>query len=55
VSLEVTDIEATLARCQAAGVRLIDETPRAGAHGTRVAFLNPKSLFGVLVELCQSR
>jgi len=55
VSLEVTDIEAALARCQSAGVGLIDETPRAGAHGTRVAFLHPKSLFGVLVELCESR
>ena len=55
VSLEVTDILAKLARAKAAGVRLIDETPRDGAHGTRVAFLHPKSLGGVLVELCQRR
>ena len=51
----MADTEVALARCKAAGVRLIDETPRPGAHGTRVAFLHPKSLFGVLVELCQSK
>ena len=53
VSLEVDDLRAALARCEAAGVRLIDAQPRPGAHGTRVAFLHPKSLGGVLVELCQ--
>ena len=51
VSLEVADVAAALERCRAAGVRPIDETPRAGAHGTQVAFLHPKSLGGVLVEL----
>ena len=55
VSLEVQDLAAQLARVKAAGVRLIDETPRAGAHGTQVAFLHPKSLGGVLLELCQSK
>jgi methylmalonyl-CoA/ethylmalonyl-CoA epimerase len=55
VSLEVGDIVKALAGCRAAGVRLIDEVPRAGAHGTRIAFLNPKSLGGVLVELCQEK
>ena len=54
VSLEVTDLDAALARCRESGVRLIDETPRGGAHGTRVAFLHPKSLGGVLLELCQT-
>jgi len=54
VSLEVTGIVAQLARAKAAGVRLIDEAPRAGAHGSQVAFLHPKSLGGVLLELCQS-
>jgi methylmalonyl-CoA/ethylmalonyl-CoA epimerase len=54
VSLEVSDIAAQLARARAAGVRLIDESPRPGAHGTQVAFLHPKSLGGVLLELCQS-
>jgi methylmalonyl-CoA epimerase len=49
----VDDIEAKLAELKAAGVRLIDETPRNGAHGNRIAFLHPKSTGGVLVELCQ--
>lgn len=53
VSLGVPDVAAVLERCRAAGVRPIDETPRPGAHGTRVAFLHPKSLGGVLVELCE--
>jgi len=52
VSLEVADLPAALARAREAGVRLIDEQPRAGSHGTSVAFLHPKSLGGVLVELC---
>ena len=55
VSLEVTDLAAHLARAKAAGVKLIDEAPRPGAHGTRVAFLHPKSLGGVLVELCEAK
>lgn len=55
VSLEVEDLGAALARCREAGVRLIDETPRDGAHGTRVAFLHPKSLGGVLIELCETK
>ena len=54
VSLEVEDLAGMLARCREAGVRLIDEAPRAGAHGTQVAFLHPKALGGVLVELCQA-
>jgi methylmalonyl-CoA/ethylmalonyl-CoA epimerase len=55
VSLEVGDIEGALASCRVAGVRLIDEAPRAGAHGSRVAFLHPKTLAGVLFELCQGK
>jgi methylmalonyl-CoA/ethylmalonyl-CoA epimerase len=55
VSLDVADLEGTLARCREAGVRLIDATARPGAHGTRVAFLHPKSLGGVLVELCDGK
>jgi methylmalonyl-CoA epimerase len=49
----VADIRAELARLRAAGVRLIDETPRRGAHGNTIAFLHPKSTGGVLIELCQ--
>ena len=49
----VEDIEAKLAELKLAGVRLIDERPRRGAHGNRIAFLHPKSTGGVLIELCQ--
>ena len=49
----VSDLEAELARLKAAGVRLIDEHPRKGAHGNLIAFLHPKSTAGVLIELCQ--
>ena len=49
----VADIERELARLRAKNVRLIDETPRPGAHGNTIAFLHPKSTGGVLVELCQ--
>ena len=55
LSLEVDDIQAALDRAKQAGVNLVDENPRAGAHGSQVAFLHPKSLFGVLIELSQSR
>ena len=49
----VTDIGAELARLKAAGVRLIDESPRKGAHGNTIAFLHPKSTGGVLIKLCE--
>ena len=55
LSLEVDDVQAALDRARQAGVSLVDEKPRAGAHGSQVAFLHPKSLFGVLIELSQSR
>jgi|UniRef100_A0A7C5AKV1 methylmalonyl-CoA/ethylmalonyl-CoA epimerase len=53
LALEVEDIDQAVAELKAAGVRLIDETPREGAHNTRVAFIHPKSTFGLLVELVQ--
>lgn len=53
VSLEVPDVAAALDRARAAGVQPIDAAPRDGAHGTRVAFLHPRSTGGVLVELSQ--
>ena len=49
----VADIVAELQRLKNAGVRLIDETPRRGAHGNMIAFLHPSSTAGVLIELCQ--
>ena len=54
VSLEVDDLVAALARAKQAGTPLIDQAPRPGAHGSQVAFLHPKGLGGVLLELCQS-
>jgi methylmalonyl-CoA/ethylmalonyl-CoA epimerase len=53
VCFEVEDIERALADYRARGVRLIDSTPRIGAHGKRIAFLHPKSTGGILVEICQ--
>jgi methylmalonyl-CoA/ethylmalonyl-CoA epimerase len=49
----VDDLDASLARCRAAGIRLIDETPRIGADGKRIAFLHPSATGGVLVELTE--
>jgi LAO/AO transport system kinase len=51
--LRVRNLEALLADLKARGIRLIDETPRPGAHGRRVAFLHPKSTAGILIELCE--
>jgi methylmalonyl-CoA epimerase len=51
--LRVDDIEKALAHLKARGVRLIDEAPRPGAHGSLVAFIHPASAHGVLVELKQ--
>ncbi len=53
VAYQTADIAAELERLTAAGVRLIDETPRAGIRGSRVAFLHPKSSGGVLTEIVQ--
>ena len=53
IALQVPNIELALARLRASGVRMIDETPRIGAHNTRVAFIHPSSTNGVLVELVQ--
>ena len=49
----VDDIDAALDRCRVAGVRLIDERPRIGAEGKRIAFLHPSATGGVLVELSE--
>jgi len=55
LTLRVPDIRNALARLKAHGVRLIDEEPRDGAHGSLVAFVHPSSAHGVLVELKESR
>jgi methylmalonyl-CoA/ethylmalonyl-CoA epimerase len=54
VALRVDDIVAALAELKGKGVRLIDETPRPGAHNSLVAFIHPASTHGVLVELKQA-
>jgi methylmalonyl-CoA/ethylmalonyl-CoA epimerase len=53
VCFAVDDLDATLHRCRAAGIRLIDQTPRVGAEGKRIAFLHPSSTAGVLIELTE--
>jgi methylmalonyl-CoA/ethylmalonyl-CoA epimerase len=53
IAFRVDNIEEALAELKAKGVRLIDEKPRVGAGGAKIAFLHPKSTHGVLVELCQ--
>ena len=55
VCVEVEDIDDALRELKARGVRLIDETPRVGAGGCRVAFIHPKAAAGVLVELKEDR
>lgn len=53
IAFRVDDIDEALERMRQKGVRLIDEKPRYGAGGARIAFLHPKSTGGVLVELCE--
>jgi methylmalonyl-CoA/ethylmalonyl-CoA epimerase len=53
VCFAVDDLDGTLDRCRSAGIRLIDEQPRLGAEGKRIAFLHPASTEGVLVELTE--
>jgi len=49
----VDDVAAALGRLKEKGIRLIDETPKRGGRGNRIAFVHPKSIGGVLVELCE--
>lgn len=53
VCIQVADLDAALARCRAAGYRLVDETPRRGAGGHRIAFVHPRATAGVLLELTE--
>lgn len=53
VCFAVDDLDGTLARCRSAGIQLIDQTPRIGAEGKRIAFLHPSATGGVLVELTE--
>ena len=53
ICFSVDDLDGTLARCTALGIRLIDQIPRLGAEGKRIAFIHPSSTAGVLVELSE--
>jgi methylmalonyl-CoA/ethylmalonyl-CoA epimerase len=53
ICFAVDDVDAALDRCRKFGIRLIDETPRIGAEGKRIAFLHPSATSGVLVELSE--
>jgi methylmalonyl-CoA/ethylmalonyl-CoA epimerase len=53
VCYRVPDLDAALAACRASGYRLIDDTPRVGAGGRRIAFLHPKATAGILLELTE--
>ncbi|MBM3316002.1 methylmalonyl-CoA epimerase [candidate division WOR-3 bacterium] len=53
ICFEVDDVDAEFARLKAAGVRMTDDAPKPGAHGTRVTFVHPSSTGGVLIELSQ--
>jgi methylmalonyl-CoA/ethylmalonyl-CoA epimerase len=53
IAFRVNNIEEVLEKLKKGGVRLIDEKPRYGAGGAKIAFLHPKSTNGILVELCE--
>ncbi|HET7466586.1 MAG TPA: methylmalonyl-CoA epimerase [Candidatus Dormibacteraeota bacterium] len=54
VAYAVADIDLALTEARAAGLELIDEQPRVGLHGSRIAFLHPKTMGGVLTELVET-
>ncbi|HZS58193.1 MAG TPA: methylmalonyl-CoA epimerase [Gemmatimonadaceae bacterium] len=54
ICFAVDDLDGALSRCRDAGIRLIDQTPRVGAEGKRIAFLHPSATGGVLVELTEN-
>jgi len=53
ISIQVKEIEKVLEELKKKGVKLIDEKPRIGLHGVNIAFLNPESTKGILIELCE--
>jgi methylmalonyl-CoA/ethylmalonyl-CoA epimerase len=53
ISIRVPDIQARLNELKENGIRLVDETPRKGAHNSKIAFIHPKAMKGVLIELCE--
>ena len=55
VAVRVDDLEAAIEEMKAKGMRMLDEKPRYGAGGARIAFCHPKSSMGVLLELCERK
>jgi methylmalonyl-CoA/ethylmalonyl-CoA epimerase len=55
LAIQVDNLDAALEELKDNGIRLIDEKPREGASGARIAFLHPKSTFGILIELSERR
>lgn len=55
IAFTVDDIQARIAELKQEGLRMIDNAPRPGAHHMQIAFVHPKSTFGVLTELCEPR
>ena len=53
IAYKVDDIEQAIEELKGKGIKMIDDKPRYGAGGAKIAFLHPKSTFGVLIELCQ--
>lgn len=53
LAFEVDDVDAAVEELLAKGIRMIDSTPRKGAHGNRIAFIHPAETGGVLIEICQ--
>ena len=53
IAFRVENIDEALNELRSKGIKLIDETPRQGAHGMRVGFIHPKASGGVLIELCE--
>lgn len=53
ICFAVDDLDGTLEKCRAGGIRLIDDAPRTGAEGKRIAFIHPSSTGGILVELSE--
>lgn len=55
IAFKVDNIEEALEQLKAKGVRLIDEKPRIGAGGAKIAFIHPKATFGTLIEICERK
>ncbi len=53
IAFEVDDIESAVKELKAQGIPMIDEQPKPGSHGTRIAFINPSATHGVLIELVE--